>query len=235
VNDYTLVQNVMGFETVNYFEKELVGGRPVFRLRNASTTEFSFSLGEEGVGVGDIFLFGQDLVDHGRYAGREQIDGAEVHVIAVDDASTLEMAQPGPAEEVQFTPRTARFFVDAEAMVPRRIEFTGDAQTDDGPRPISMRMDMQDLQNHEGLVIPHRSVVRIDGLGALMDPEALEQLRQMEEQLAQMPPEQREMLERMMGPQLEQLRNMMSGQGDGSMTFEVTVSDVRVNAGPPSP
>jgi hypothetical protein len=39
------------------------------------------------------------------------------------------------------------------------------------------------------------------------------------------------MIERMMGPQMEQMRQMM---GDGSgMTMEVTVTDVRVNSGPP--
>ena len=37
VDDYTLVQQVMGFETVSYFEKEMVDGRPVFRLRGGTT------------------------------------------------------------------------------------------------------------------------------------------------------------------------------------------------------
>jgi hypothetical protein len=41
------------------------------------------------------------------------------------------------------------------------------------------------------------------------------------------------MMERMLGDQLEQLRQMAAGTGD-AMTVEVTVSDVRVNTGPPS-
>ena len=35
VDDYTLIQAVMGTETVSYFEKEMVDGRPLFRLRTA--------------------------------------------------------------------------------------------------------------------------------------------------------------------------------------------------------
>jgi len=40
-------------------------------------------------------------------------------------------------------------------------------------------------------------------------------------------------MERMMGQQLEQLRKMAAGGGD-EMSIDVTVSDVRVNTGPPS-
>jgi hypothetical protein len=38
------------------------------------------------------------------------------------------------------------------------------------------------------------------------------------------------MMERMLGPQMEQIRQMMAGDGD-AMTIEVTVVDVVINAG----
>jgi hypothetical protein len=41
------------------------------------------------------------------------------------------------------------------------------------------------------------------------------------------------MMERMMGDQLEQLRQMAAGNAD-AMSVEVVVSEVRINAGPPS-
>ncbi len=117
-------------------------------------------------------------------------------------------------------------------MVPRRIEFIGDAQTANGSAEITMRMDMQDFRTVEGLVVPYRTVMQFDGFQSMLDPETLAQLEQMEQQLANLPPEQREMMERMLGPQMDQIRQMMAGDG-GPMTTEVTVSDVRINSGPP--
>jgi hypothetical protein len=67
----------------------------------------------------------------------------------------------------------------------------------------------------------------------MIDPETQAQLREMEEQLAALPPEQRQMMERMMGQQLEQLRQMAAGGGD-MMSIDMKVSDVRVNSGPPN-
>ena len=115
----------------------------------------------------------------------------------------------------------------------RRIEFQGEATTDTGVQEVSMQMDMQDFQNHEGLLIPHRTVMEIGGLDALIDPEMQAQLAEMERQLAALPPDQRQMLERMLGPQMEQIRRMMSG-GGSEMTMEIMVTEVRVNAGPPA-
>ena len=67
VDNYTLVQTMMGFESVNYFEKEMVDGKPVFRLRNAGIEGLGFGLGDEDAGQRDIFLIGLDLVEHARY------------------------------------------------------------------------------------------------------------------------------------------------------------------------
>jgi hypothetical protein len=74
--------------------------------------------------------------------------------------------------------------------------------------------------------------MRISGLQAMIDPEMQAQLRQMEQQLAALPADQRQMMERMLGAQLEQLRALASGGGD-AMSVDVTVSEVRVNTGPP--
>lgn len=233
VDNYTIVQTVMGFESVVYFEKEMVDGRPVFRRRNAGVGGFSFGIGDEDAGQGDIFLIGPGLVEHARYAGREQIDGSSVQVLAVDDVSTLNIAPPTGSGDMDFVPKRARIFIDDEIMAPRRMEFVGDATTDDGVREVTMRMDLLDYRDVEGLLIPHHTVIEIEGLGAMIDPAMQTQFEEMEKQLADLPPEQRQMMERMMGPQMEQMRQMMSG-GGGGMTMEVTVTDVRVNSGPPS-
>ncbi len=233
VDNYTLVQRAMGVDIVNYFEKDMVDGKPVFKLESSGMQGFSFGMGDENVGQGDIFVLGPKLVENGTYGGTQQIDGRTVHVISVDDVSALGISEPGGAQDIEFEPRSARFFIDDEMMVPRRMEFVGDAETDTGPHEVTMQMNLLDYQNDSGLLIPHRAVMDITGLGAMVDPEMRQKFEDMQKQLAALPPEQREMMERMLGPQMEQMRKMMSGQGDG-MTVEVTVTEVRVNEGPPS-
>jgi hypothetical protein len=234
IADYTLVQMAMGFESSTYFEKEMVDGRPIFRMREGSgqAAGINFGLGADDTGAGDIYSIGPELIEHGRYAGRESIDGSSVHVLAIDDLSQVALAQQPTPEEMDFQARTGRIFVDTELLVPRRMEFVGDATTPNGAHEVTVSIDMTDYRNVQGLLVPYRTTMEISGLQAMIDPEMRAQLQQMEEQLAALPPEQREMMERMMGAQLDQLRQMAAGGGD-AMSVEVTVSDVRVNSGPP--
>ena len=95
-----------------------------------------------------------------------------------------------------------------------------------------MRTDLLDYRDVEGLLIPHHTIIQIEGLEAMINPEMQAQFEEMERRLAEVPPEQRQMMERMMGAQMEQIRQMMSG--GGGTTVEVTVIDVRVNSGPPN-
>jgi len=234
VDNYTLVQTVMGFESTTYFEKEIVDGRPVFRMRDGSaqTANFSFGLGSDDSGMGDVYAMGPELIEHARYAGREQIDGNSVHVLAIDDLSQVSLGQQPTPDDMEFEPRTGRLFVDTEMMIPRRMEFVGDATTPSGVNEVTVSVDLQDIRNVQGLLIPYSTAMEISGLQAMIDPEMQAQLREMEQQLDALPADQRQMMERMLGAQLEQLRQMASGGGD-AMTVQVTVNDVRVNSGPP--
>ena len=235
VDNYTLVQTMMGIESTSYFEKETVDGHPVFRLKSGSAggNNLNFSLGDDDTGLGDVYEFGPELVQHARYAGREQIDGASAHVLAIDDLSQVSLAQQSTPDDMQFTPKTGRVYVDADRLIPRRMEFTGDATTQAGTSEVTVTIDLQDIREVQGLLIPYRTAMEITGLQGMMDPETQAQLRQMEEQLAALPPDQRAQMERMLGPQLEQIRKMAAGSGD-AMSIDVTVSDVRVNSGPPN-
>jgi DNA repair exonuclease SbcCD ATPase subunit len=76
-------------------------------------------------------------------------------------------------------------------------------------------------------------------IGGVMTPEqeaqlaeASVQLKEMEAQLANMPASQRQMMESMMGPQLEMIRNMAAG---GGMEFVQEVTELRCNTGLPDP
>lgn len=232
VDDYTLVQSVMGVETVAYFEKEMMDGHPVFRMKGSDTGGFSLGLTDEDIGQGDIFVIGPDLIEHGRYAGREEIAGVTVHVLAVDDLSAFPLQGTSGPDDMDFVAKSGRIYVDAATLAPRRLEFDGEAEADDGPHEVTVQMDMQDVREVEGLLIAHRTVISITGMGAMMDPEVAAQIEELRAQLETLPEAQRAMMERMLAEQMRQIEQMEAGGGD-TMTFEVTVTDVRVNTGPP--
>jgi len=235
IDNYTLIQSAMGMATTSYFEKEIVDGRPVFVMRsgNAQGANMNFGLGSDDGAMGNIYEIGPELIQHARYAGRESLDGTSVHVLQIDDLSQVSMAQAPAGGDMDFQARTGKVFVDADLMIPRRLEFVGDATMPSGVHEVTVQIDQHDVRNIQGLLVPFHTTMQISGLQAMIDPEMQAQLREMEQQLAQLPPQQREMMERMMGDQLEQLRQMAAGNGD-SMSVEVEVSDVRVNSGPPS-
>jgi hypothetical protein len=64
-----------------------------------------------------------------------------------------------------------------------------------------------------------------------MDDETRKQYEEMKQKMAELPEDQRKMMESMMKGQMEQFEQMLSK--DGPMSIEVTVKELRVNSGPP--
>lgn len=164
VQDYTLTQRVMGVETFSYFEKEIVDGRPVFRLKMSDGAGFSLSLAGEDVGLGDVFLFGPDLVEHARYEGIEPLGNFSVHVLAVDDAATVEIVPPGSASQATFTAKSLRLFVDTTLMIPRRVVIVGDVAADTGSQELTIQMDMTSFLPIESLWVPFMTTLQVAGM-----------------------------------------------------------------------
>ena len=163
VSDYTLTQMVMGTETFSYFEKELIDGHPVFRLQMSDGAGFSLSLAGEDYGLGDVFLYGPRLVEHGRYQGTEQLGNFPVHVLVVDDAGAAEIVPPSGAGQAEFTPKSVHLYVDTNMMLPRRIVLTGDAATAVGPAELTIQVDMQSYLPIESLWVPFKTTLTISG------------------------------------------------------------------------
>ena len=231
VDNYMVVQEVMGVESEMYFEKEMVEGRPVFRLRSSAAGGFANDM-DEDFGYGDVYAVGPALAEHSRYGGTEDVDGVATHVLILDDLQALDLVPEAGPEGSEFQPRTGRILVDPELWVPRRMEFSGDLDNGNGPVEVASVIDMQDYRDHQGLLLPHVTVVRMDGLRAALDPAMLAELEEMRRQLEALPEDQRAMVEQMFGSQMEQMEAML-GSEDGAMTVEMRVLDVRVNQGPP--
>jgi hypothetical protein len=231
VDDYTLVQETMGFETVLYFEKEIVDGRPVLRLKSTTAMGNTVDADDEDAGFNEIYEVGHQLAQHAEYAGREEVDGRQVHVLLIENLDQIDFGRGTVDEDSDFTPRTGKLFIDTDMSIPRRMEFEGDMKTDDGTANVTSIIHLQDYREAEGMLVPYRTVVEMHGLSEAVDPEMRQQYEEMKKQLAEMPESQRAMAEQMMKGQLEQIENMM--QGD-AMRVEMLVTDVRVNTGPPS-
>jgi len=229
VENYTLMQTTMGIESISYFEKEIVDGRPIFQL--VSNVAGGMLVDDAGAGADDIFLLGAELTDRAEYAGREQTDGFEVHVLDIEDLTGMGFEEE-MCEGSDFDPTHGRIFLDVDTYAPRRLEFDGVMTNEQGAHEVNTIVVMGDYREVSGMLIPHRTVITIEGLGEAIDPETRAQFEQMQQELESMPPAQRRMVESMMADQLEQFSAMMEG-GDAPMTVEVTVSEVRVNVGPP--
>lgn len=230
IDDYTVVQSFMGFEATSYFVKQMRDGRPVFELQSVATD--ADEMEDPGPGsLDDIYAVGDDFKENAEYVGRETVDGSDTHVLDITDLENTELGQQ-IGQDSEFRPVSGRFFIDAELYVPRRMVLDGELTNEDGVHDVTMTMDMEDYREHEGLLLAHRTVMTVEGLGAALDEEARAQFEEMERELAEMSPEQRRMVESMMSDQLDQFRAMMSGE-DEPMVVEVQVSQVRVNAGPP--
>lgn len=230
IENYTLVQDFMGFQATSYFVKEMEDGRPVFKLQNVSAA--GMDMDDAGPGtVDEIYAIGEDFKENASYLGQETVDGYPTHVVQINDLEDTELGQQ-MGQDSEFRPISGRLFLDADNYMPRRMIFEGELENSEGVHAVTSTMDLQDYRDHQGLLVAHRTVMTVDGLGAAIDEEARAQFEEMERELANMPPEQRQMVESMMADQLEQFRAMMAGD-DEPMVVEVAVSDVRINAGPP--
>jgi len=228
VQNYSLVQAVMGLEAVTYFEKETSSGRPVFR---ASLAGLAGQTGSPATGVNDVYALGEDLARRSEYHGRETINDYDVHVLQINDLRDTGFGT-SVAQDSEFEPIRGRIYLDVDTYAPRRFMFEGEMTREASAIPLTATMDMGDYREVDGLLVPYRTVTTIEGLGAAIDPQVREQFERMQRELEEMPPEQRMMIEVMMADQMRQFEAMMSDDS-APMVVEVLVTEVRVNQGPP--
>lgn len=226
VENYTVVQEAMGFTATSYYVKKMVDGRPFFELQS------QYGEGEPETGPGEFYNEFGKLVDRASSEGTATVDGHECHVVTVDDFSGLDFG--GDEEDQQFKPRKGTFYLDSDDYVLRKMVMEGDMDDGDQMRPVTMEALFQDYQEVESMLHPFRTTLTIHGMQGAVSEEELQQARQaleeMEKRLDEMPESQRSMMESMLKSQMEQLRNIVDS---GQMQITMQVKDLKVNAGPP--
>lgn len=225
VQDYTIEMEFMGQQTTTYLVKKEVDGYPVFVSPEQAAGEDRLD---------DPYAAFAQAVDRATYAGTETIDGEESHVLEIADPEGIALAGT-PAGPGTFEPTRMTIALDTDEHVARRLVIEGDLTHEGKTTPITLTALLQDYRTVEGMPHPFRTSVTVDGALAAAgqgdEARAREQLEQLEEQLAQMPPEQREMMEKAMGSQLERLRSLAD---TGSLEMTMTVTNLEVNTGPPA-
>ncbi len=239
VDNYTLTQSTMGAEMMIYAERA-DGAAP---LDYTYTSYMVTANGIQAIGASDEgqtmnpYLMLDRIAEHARHAGTEDVDGERTHAIVVDDfskvADDLDMVpEQGDAE---FEVETVTFYISTDDHRARKMKMEGTMTREGRTSPVTMETQFLDYRTVDGFTTPFRTVMEVQGVDGQMDPEereeAMKQLEEAEAQMKSLSEAQRNMMERMMGDRLEQLRQMLGGEG---FTFEMTVTDLKVNAGPPN-
>lgn len=229
VENYTVAQEAMGFQAEIYYERQEVDGRSVFvpRLTGGSAAM-------QGAPESPYAELGA-LADRAEHRGTEVVNGAESHVVTVDDFQGVDIWNPtGGGASGDFTPERATFYIDTGDHLIRRMEMRGSTSMQGREGEVSFTADFQDYREVEGMLHPFMVQVTVDGVADQMSPEERrrlqESLEEMRARMEEMPEEQRRMMEQMMQGQLEQMEAMLSG---GTMDLTVEVTEIRVNEGPP--
>ena len=226
IDNYTTVIEVMGTTVTNYFEKQMVDGHPVFVLKDRSG---------RAEGAGMFYNGFMEVIDRATLAGDESIDGHDCHVVNVDDFSGVDFDPTSTEDEENFRPEKGTFYLDSDSYVLRRMVMDGQSNQDGKWQPITMQIDFKDYREVDGMLHPFLAEMNFTGINNTMSEEemqeARESLEQMKKQLAEMPASQRAAVERMLGPKMEQLEEMLNS---GSIQMTTEVKELKVNSGPPN-
>jgi hypothetical protein len=181
----------------------------------------------------------QQLVDQeqalaqSRVVDTDPIDGRPTIGLV---SSGLNFQPDGGEQDVTITDIGVTY--DAATYLPVRLRMEGVMRADGETRKIFIQRDDTDYRTAAGcgeLVKPFRSVM---SMGGILSPaeqaqmkEAQIKMAEFEQQMASMPASQRAMVERMMGPQMEMMKNMVK---TGAIEIESKVVEMRCNGGLPA-
>ena len=135
-----------------------------------------------------------------------------------------------------FVPSNLEMWVDTESFATLKMRIEGEVEQDGDVRQFALELEEMNYQPVPGcsqLVLPTARVMRMSGvLTPEEEAEMAAQMAEMQQQLDSLPPGQREMIMRQMGPQMEMLENMASG---GGMEMSTAVTQMSCNTGLPEP
>jgi len=239
VEDYTIVTD----EATTYFKRTTVEGRTTYKMRSEMEV-----MGIKSVSIYDGVYWWRvesgklkkEKMDYDphqiienlriaqvKYIGTEKLDGHKTHILGVKDLNKMM-----GAEGMQKV--SGKVWIDAKDWYIRKMGMDMDIEDEKGQkRSVKMTVKYEDFRKVNGMLMPYRIVATVPMPGAPeMSPEEEQEMRkgleEAQKALAEMSPEERAMMEKMMGPQIEMMQKMLAGGGIETVTV---VKDVKVNTG----
>lgn len=227
VQNYTVVQEMMGRTSTNYFERVERNGETFFVSRKQAQSQPSQQ------GAVNPYTQLREMGERATRQGTETVDGEECHKLVAKNLEGTQMEE-SMSSGGQVQPKQATFLLDTDDLLVRKVIIEGTVSQQGKTSEATMTTHMRDYREVEGVVHPFLTDVSITGLEGQISAEqqrkAREAMQQMEERLKKMPPQQREAMKKMMGDRMQKLQQMMTA---GGMDMTVKVKDLRVNEGPP--
>jgi len=243
VKNYTVEQSVAGTNIVIYYERV---DEASFRVipqselkRQIAAASGTHSMSPEAVAMiadqesdGAIADFDeiQELAKSATVLGTESIGSRSGYHLKSDNVDHIQQMDD---QTVNFD--TFEIWIDTTDYVPLKMLIHGTASGPEGSRPIVLDVMFSDYRHVPGsqLFEAYRQTM---SMGGVLDPkqqkdlqQAMQQMDEMEAQLAAMPEAQRNMMQKMMGPKIEMMKKMASG---GAIEVVTETTDIKVNTGP---
>jgi hypothetical protein len=224
-DNYRMKATTMGFESTTLMTKQVVDGHPVF-----VPAQVNESMGSNWESPQNWF---REIADRAEYDGTEEVDGRSCHVVSIDNFEGIDVG-PGMQSDGEFQPTWMSLALDTERSLPRRMRMKGNMVVDGETRPMSVEALMTDYRQVNGMYHPFSIVIEADGImgpGGASDvdmAEAQESLAELEKSLEGMSDQERAMVERVMGDQLKNLREMAAS---GKFKIEMVVTSIEPNVG----
>lgn len=214
VDSFTVVQETMGLETTLTYKRSEVEGHTVF-LPAADDSA--------NAGWAKFYRAYPTIAERAQVDGTELVDGHPCWVVVVDDLSDLDLGSD-MGQLGSFTPKKGSFYFDADDYLVRRMYMEGEVTRGGQASPMSAETLLTDYRDDGGFLWPYVMQITATGAGGQLT-EAQKNLAEMEESLAEMDESQRAMMEKMMGPQIAKLKEMVAGD---QFKITITTKEVRV-------
>jgi peptidoglycan hydrolase-like protein with peptidoglycan-binding domain len=169
----------------------------------------------------------QAFMEKAELVGTESVSGRKAWHIR---AEGLDYVQKEDDSEYRID--AISMYIDTAEYVPLSMKMNGVMSSKGESQPMTLETVQTDYRRVPGsnMYESYRQVMSMSGMLTAEQQsqmaEAQAQLAEFEKQKASMPPQQRAMMESMMGPQMKMLENMAQGKG---VEFETAVDEIRIN------
>ncbi len=224
IRDYTIVQSAMGFDVTTEYVVTEIDGHRVPQSKGA--------MEHGGDDAGMIYTHFDRMAADAKLAGKDDVDGVGCWKIEIENLQDLDAVPDVGDGETEMSPEKGTFWIGRDDLLLHRFHVDGTMTREGSTNPIAIDVRMSDYRTVDGLTYPFRTTMSMSGAQAGLTSEevaeAKRSLAEMKARMAEMPAEQRKMMEQMMGGQLGQLEKMVGGE---AMSTELVVKEVKVNTG----